>query len=137
MSETMTDPQTKAERIAMARNLRPDSLYTTDSKGRTLEIVKLGPAAMLNVIEMAGGAAADNATWMRLALTLSSLKSIDGVPVRPISNKAQFLKLADEIGNEGLIAISEATTGTSDTGDATPDTAAEAREAELAASRSS
>ena len=72
MSETQTTPeQDKAARIAQAKAAQPDALTATDARGRVFTISKLGPAAMLNVIEMAGGAAADNQAWLRMAMLLS------------------------------------------------------------------
>ena len=103
------DPDVR-DRVTQARVTHPGSIFTVDAKNRILQIVTLGPAKMLGVIEMAGGKAAENQTWLRMAMMLSSLRSIDGLPVRPVTSKDQFLALADEIGNEGLVAIADATT---------------------------
>ena len=132
----------KDARIAQWRQLNPDAIFATDSRGRVFTIETLGPAAMLNVIEMAGGAAADNSVWLRMAMMLSGVTAIDGMPLPKPKTKAAFLVFADKIGNDGLIAISGAINGpaTSEdtsTEDDAPSAAAATREAELAASRSS
>ncbi len=131
-----TQAQDKAERLAVMRSADPEMTFAEDSLGRTFGLKTLGPAAMLNVIEMAGGKASENTIWLKMAMMLSGVVSIDGVPVPEPKTKEAFLKFADKVGNEGLIAISDASTGTVG-GEDQATVAAFTREAELAASRSS
>ena len=61
------------------------------------------------------------------------MTAIDGIPVPFARTKAAFLEFADKIGNDGLLAIADASVG-----QAEPDAAAPlAPEAELSAARSS
>ena len=121
MSET-------SDRIDTMQQATPGAMTARDARGRVFTIRELGPAQMLNVIEMAGGAAAENQTWLRMALLLSSVAAIDGVPTPEHRTKAAFLKFVDTVGNDGWIAVSSAVAGAA----ASPADS----EAELSAARS-
>lgn len=114
--------------------LETDDLITaTDTRGRVFQMKTLDPADMLNTIEIAGGAAAENQTWLRMAMLLATVSTIDGIPVPVAGTKNQILNNARMIGNDGLICIADATTGTLPSADGA---ALLTPEAELAASRS-
>ena len=136
MSETRTAPPV-AGRPGIP--LKPGEQVITDSSGRTLVISELTPSAMLNVMEMAGGSGSNDG-WIRFAMLFCSVTAIDGLPKLFPHNKAALLKRADEVGNEGMVAISEALSPASsrpeDEDEAVADLKAQA-EAELAAARSS
>jgi hypothetical protein len=76
----------------------------TDDNGRKLTLRELDPADMLDAIEAAGNAA-DNTTWVRLAMMMMAVDSIGGVPIPPPQNKREIRALAKQIGNVGMRAI--------------------------------
>jgi hypothetical protein len=90
---------------------------TTDADGKVYKYKDLDPADMLNLME-AAGANSGNQGWMRMAMLISSVKDIDGLPVPMPTNKNQVLSLARQVGNAGLVALNAAMFGDDETPDA-------------------
>lgn len=89
---------------------KPDLLDVVDGKGRKISLKVMGPADMLNLLE-AAGANSSNAAWMRMAMTIASVRAIDGIPVPAAYKKKDVLDAANKLGNEGLAAAAKALFG--------------------------
>ena len=75
--------------------------------GRRFLLREADPADMLDLIEAAGSAASSTA-WMRYALMICSVSSIDGKPVMMPATKQGVRELGKKIGNVGIEALARA-----------------------------
>ena len=71
---------------------------------RRFSLRETNPADMLDLIEVAGNAAASGA-WMRYALMICSVSAIDGIPVLMPLTKGALRELGKRIGNTGMEAL--------------------------------
>jgi hypothetical protein len=76
----------------------------TDARGRKIVLRVLDPADMLDMLE-AAGTASSNVGWVRYASVISSVASIDDVPVPISSTKLQIRAVARRLGNDGFAAV--------------------------------
>lgn len=90
--------------MADAKPTNGETIEVTDSLERKIVLKTLGPADMLNLFE-AAGANSGNAAWMRFAMELASVRSVDGVPLPFAIKKEQLLMAAERLGNEGMMAV--------------------------------
>ncbi|GBQ15353.1 hypothetical protein CFR78_10390 [Komagataeibacter rhaeticus] len=77
--------------------------------GRTLTWRERGPGDVLALLEF--GPASPTTAWMEYALMVSSVEAIDGVPVIRPASRLQLEQLANQIGNAGITALSDAMFG--------------------------
>lgn len=75
--------------------------------GRRFLLREANPGDMLDLIE-AAGSAASSAAWMRYALMICSVSSIDGKPVMMPTTKQGVRELGKKIGNIGMDALARA-----------------------------
>lgn len=78
--------------------------YVTDSLGRRIGLKKMGPSARYLLAEKI--IATNMSTIMQL-YTAASVVSIDDEGYPPLESKQDLLARLDEIGDEGLAAITE------------------------------
>ncbi|ARW15799.1 hypothetical protein [Komagataeibacter europaeus] len=79
------------------------------SDGRTITYRERGPGDVLALLEF--GPASPSPAWVEYALMVASVEAIDGVPaIRPTS-RVQLEQLANQIGNAGMTALSDALYG--------------------------
>lgn len=83
------------------------TLYTTDEKGRKLEIRALGALDLLDLLE-AAGVNAGNQQWLGIAMRACSVRSIDGVPIPMPVKRDQVRALVAKLDMHGLAAVSQA-----------------------------
>ena len=76
----------------------------TDVKGRKIVLRTLDPSDMLDLLE-AAGSASSNAGWVRYASVISSVSSIDEIPIPIALNKAAIKNTAKMLGNDGFAAV--------------------------------
>ena len=89
----------------------------TDKAGRKIGLRDLDPGDMLDLLE-AAGTSSTNEGYMRYAMVIASLSSIDDVPVPAARTKEQMRGNAKKLGNDGFAAVAEALFGkTSPTAD--------------------
>jgi hypothetical protein len=88
-----------------------ESQEVIDATGRKLTVTNLNASAILNVLEIAGASAGENQAWLRTAFLFCSVTAINGIPVPFPTKKLQLLRLADQVGNAGLIAVQAALYG--------------------------
>ena len=88
-----------------------DPKTVTDASGRRYGIRVLTPGEMLDLLEAAGDTNSTNPGWMRMALAVASVASIDDVPMPPLASKRDIRAAADQIGNAGLVALQTALMG--------------------------
>lgn len=87
----------------MATPATPKSVTVKDALGRSLVLVPLQPHEMLDLFE-AAGTNSGNGAWVRMALLVCSVRSIDDVPLPYPTMKDQVRGNAKLLGNEGLVA---------------------------------
>lgn len=75
--------------------------------GRRFALREANPGDMLDLIEAAGTAASSTA-WMRYALMICSVSSIDGKPIMMPATKQGVRELGRKIGNVGMEALARA-----------------------------
>ncbi len=75
-----------------------------DADGRELVIQSIGVGDLFDLLEAAGDTAR-NPAWMQLAMTVASVRTIDGVPVLMPTSKPQVKALGMKLGNAGLAAV--------------------------------
>ncbi len=75
--------------------------------GRRFALREANPGDMLDLIEAAGSAASSTA-WMRYALMICSVSSIDGKPIMMPATKQSVRELGRKIGNTGMEALARA-----------------------------
>ena len=80
------------------------------SDGRTLTYRERGPGDVLALLEF--GPASPSPAWVEYALLVSSVEAIDGVPAMRPQSRVQLEQLANQIGNAGITALSDALFGT-------------------------
>lgn len=97
----MSETETPAPRVMPAVAV-PEMV--TDSLGRVLTIQKLDALAELDLIE-AAGLNADNRAWMTRATLAACVKRIDGIPVKPQSNRNDLRNQVKLVGAEGVQAV--------------------------------
>ncbi|MBE7728850.1 hypothetical protein [Komagataeibacter sp. FXV3] len=79
------------------------------SDGRTITYRERGPGDVLALLEF--GPDSPSPAWVEYALMVASVEAIDGVPaIRPAS-RVQLEQLANQIGNTGITALSDALYG--------------------------
>ncbi len=76
--------------------------------GRKFQLQEVDPAGMLDLLE-AAGTAANSSAWLRYALMICSVISIDGKPVIMPITKDEVKNLARRVGNTGVEAIAAVT----------------------------
>jgi hypothetical protein len=91
--------------------------FVTDSLGRTLGLKTMGPAGMLDLIEAAGDQSG-NPSWVRSAMIIAAVASIDAVPIPVAVTKDQVKANARRLGNEGFAAVAKVLFGEDDAGEA-------------------
>lgn len=79
----------------------------TDDKGRVITFKEMGPAEMLDLLELAGEQST-NPGWLRMAMVVASVTDIAGTPVPAPKTKDHVRNMARQLGNEGLVALNKA-----------------------------
>jgi hypothetical protein len=78
----------------------------TDSRGRVIELRKPDPLAQFRLIEVVGGAAAENRIYMGMVFPLLFVTSVGGTPVPAIQSKTQLEALIQRLDEDGITAVS-------------------------------
>lgn len=92
----------------------PDTLTTTDARGRVIKVRVMDPGEMLDLLE-AAGPSSGNQGYMQYAAVVSSVESIDGMPVPSATSKDRLRANAKLIGNDGIVAATRILFGSSTT----------------------
>jgi hypothetical protein len=77
-----------------------------DDLGRKLELRQLSRREVMRFMRM-WGPASNIEAWLSLALSVATVKSIDGVPMPAPTTPDQVEALADKLGPEGTKAVGE------------------------------
>ena len=91
----------------------PDNTETTtctDANGRVINLRAMDPGDLLDVLEWAGSAAG-NEVWLRYATVVLSATDIDGVPIPRPKDKDGIKRIARQLGNAGMAAVTAALFG--------------------------
>ena len=76
----------------------------TDSLGRVIAFKEMSLVEQLRFVEAAGNLAT-NVLWRYLGFAIAAIRSIDGHPVPPITDRASIDSVAELAGEEALNAI--------------------------------
>lgn len=82
----------------------------TATNGLKLQIEELDPGDMLDLFEIAGGAASSQA-WVIYASTVCAVRAVDDVPIPFPTNKAEIKAIARRLGAQGVAAAIDAIRG--------------------------
>jgi hypothetical protein len=83
----------------------PDLRTVVDRRGRKLVVRRPELLAEFHFTEAAGKEAAENTTWMGMAMPLIYLETIDGVPKTLLRNKLTIDALIKELDRDGYSAL--------------------------------
>lgn len=86
----------------------PDTRVVVDRQGRKLVVRRPELLAEFHFAEAAGKEAAENTTWMGMAMPLIYLAELGGVPAPLLRNKLAIDALIKELGREGYTALTKA-----------------------------
>lgn len=75
-----------------------------DKDGREITFIEMDPLDLMKLFE-AAGENSTNRGWMNFAMTIASIRAIDGVPVPISTTKAMLEATARKLGTAGLQAI--------------------------------
>lgn len=76
------------------------------TSGKTLEYRESTPSDVLSLLEIADFN--PTPSWLKYALMVCSVESIDGIPVETPQNKIQIKQIADKLGSDGISALFDA-----------------------------
>lgn len=87
---------------------KPKFTTIQDSRGRTIQLRKLGPLEQGRIVMAVGGDIASNQTYMSgFALPAAMVVYIDDTPFGLPQNNKQIESVLQELGEEGMSAINE------------------------------
>ena len=87
-----------------------ETMTATDANGRKIALRAMDPADLLDVLEWAGSAAS-NEVWLRYATIVCSVTDVDDVPVPRPRDKDGIKRIARQLGNAGMAAVTAALFG--------------------------
>lgn len=95
MSDTQTSTPMVANEVVLA-------------DGRKMTFEKPDILTRMALYEVLDPKACRNAQYLGTAIVAASVLTINGVPVEPISDRNTMFRILKQIGEDGLIAVSEA-----------------------------